>query len=394
MDTSEEKKVVWSFFDDLFRSLSYDIGNPHAGNPAIPVYFSIGDFGSTDTKSLPPLIDVTRAKCAVVFVLLDSEFRKAPDEWNEFFNEMRERAKNSATDLRLLPIARSDDGNLRMDIQRLDLVPVAPVYAHRRHSRSPIKDVARFFRINAMIMAIKAIRENSENKRPIEIFISYARRDGEDVANNLRREIDEYSGLKAVVDTLAFGPGTTVYGTSVEKKLMASSCVVIFQTASYSNRLWCQREALLAKRCEIPMIVVGMRDGLERRGCDSLTNCPHLDLKGGIEDRYEEIVELAVSEILRIAHHRSRSAALLELAGIDPQRVEILVRKPELLRLIDLVAANNQADGEGRRLRDLVLHPDPALREHELNVLKTVDPKLQFLTPSTILVDSIQTEAK
>ena len=388
-------KVEWSFLDDLFRCLSYDIGSPHAGNPAIPVYFSIGDFNSSGKASLPPLIKVSLTQRTVVLVLLDSGFRKATSKWTEFFNEMRKHSQSSNNQLMFIPMARTDDGQLGMDIRRLGLGAVAPIYLRTGDDRyRESKDARRFFRISAMIVAIQAICRNPESRQllDVSIFISYAKRDGEDIANRLRQAFDEYPGICALVDSRVVTPGDSVDGNSLEQKLAASTCVVVCQTATYADRLWCQREALLAKRSDVPLIVVDLRDGLERRGCDSLTNCPRLKFSGAIDSHVGDIVELAVSEILRIAHHRSRSVALLAPAGIDSQRVEVLVRAPELVRLIDLVATNTEAVREGRRPRDLLLHPDPPLREHELNMLRMVDPSFQFRTPSNVLIDSVTRE--
>jgi hypothetical protein len=147
-----------------------------------------------------------------------------------------------------------------------------------------------------------------------------------------------------------------------------------------------------AKKCDAPIIVVEMLGGLERHGWAGLANCPRLRLSGGIDCDFEEIVEIAVSETLRIAHHRSRSAAMLAFAGIDPGRVEVVPRTPDLLRLVGLVASNAEAVRLKRRPKDLILHPDPRLLEDELSVLRMVDPNFQFLTPSTIIIDTVTTE--
>jgi len=390
--TTESGTVKWTFVDELFRCLSYDIGSSHAANPAIPVYFSIGEFGPDDASSPPPLIDIVRARRTIVFVLLDSGFRRATGRWTKFFGDMRRRAQESSNDLLFIPMARADDGQLRRDIQRLGLGTVAPVYAYMGDERfQQLNNAARFFRISAMIAAIQALCSSPGDKRSIDVFISYARRDGERVAHRLRDAVAVYPGIGAIVDSMAFSAGAPVDAGLLEQKLVASTCVVVFQTNSYADRVWCRREALLAQRCDAPIIVVEMFDGLERRGWLGLANCPRLKMSGGIDGDYEEIVEFVVSETLRIAHHRSRSAAMLSLAGIDPQRVEILARTPELVRLVGLVASNAEAVRLGHRPKDLILYPDPPLPEDELNVLRMVDPNFQFLTPSTILIETVAT---
>ena len=54
---------------------------------------------------------------------------------------------------------------------------------------------------------------------------------------------------------MAFSPGSTVDGDSLERRLAESDCVVVCQSASYEGRVWCQREALLAKKVDVPLIV-------------------------------------------------------------------------------------------------------------------------------------------
>jgi hypothetical protein len=304
---------------------------------------------------------------------------------------MRRHSHDPANGLLFIPMARTDDGQLRSDIRRMGLGTAAPVYARPGDDRQ-LKDVARYFRISAMIVAIQALSRNSGTRQPIDVFISYARRDGEEVADQLRQAFARYPGVTAIVDSMAFSHGVSVDGTMLEQRLSESTCVVILQTASYANREWCRREALLAKRSDVPMIVVEMLDGLERRSLPSLTNCPHFRTSGQVESHLEEIVELAVAESLRIAHHRARSVATLVTSGIDPHRVEILVRTPEFIRLVDLVASNDGAVRQGRLPRDLVLYPDPPLVEDELRMLRMVDPNFQFLTPSTVLLNTAGTE--
>jgi hypothetical protein len=126
---TESGKVQWNFSEDLFRCLSHEIGNPNASNPAIQVYFSIGDFASSGDTSPPPIIDVALAQRTIVFVLLDSGFRRSPDRWADFFKRMRANVKLD-DDLRFIPMARSDDGQLRKDIKRLGLGNRAPLYGH------------------------------------------------------------------------------------------------------------------------------------------------------------------------------------------------------------------------------------------------------------------------
>jgi hypothetical protein len=391
--TNESGTVEWTFFDELFRCFSYDIGSSRAANPAIPVYFSIGEFAPDDASSPPPLIDIARTRRTLVFVLLDSGFRKATDRWTRFFADMRRRAQDSSNELLFIPMARVDDGQLRRDILRLGLGTVAPVCAYLGDERcQQLNDAARFFRVSAMIAAIQALRSKPDGKQPIDVFISYARRDGESVAHRLRDAVAGYPGIGAIIDSMAFSPGASVDADLLEEKLAASTCVVVFQTNSYADRVWCRREALLAKKCDAPIIVVELLGGLERRGWLGLANCPRFRMSGEIDCDFKEIVEIAVSETLRIAHHRSRSAAMLALAGIDPHRVEVLPRTPDLLRLVGLVASNAQAVRLDRRPKDLILHPDPPLPEDELSVLRMVDPNFQFLTPSTIIIDTVTTE--
>jgi hypothetical protein len=194
--TAESDKIEWNFFDDLFRCLSYDIGSSLGANPAIPVYFSIGDFGPFDAVSPPPLINIALAQRTVVLVLLDSGFRKATSYWAEFFREMRKRSRNPDSDLLFIPMACTDDGQLRRDIQRIGLGTVAPVYARPGDDRCrQSKDAARYFRIWAMIVAIQTISRSLSSKQSVDVFISYARRDGEDVADRLRQAFVRYPTL-------------------------------------------------------------------------------------------------------------------------------------------------------------------------------------------------------
>jgi len=385
---NEAGKVEWRFFDELFRCFSYDIGSPHAANPAIPVYFSIGDFGGDDQSSPPPLIDVARARSTIVFVLLDSGFRRATESWAGFFGKMRKRAQESSRTIRFIPMARANDGHLSRDLQRLGLGLIAPLYpqGHDKRQQQP-NDVARFFRISAMVAAIQALCSDPKSM-PISLFISYTRRDGEQIAHQLSTAV-QHLGIGAVIDSKAFDPGVPIEVDLLAQKLAAATCMVVLLTNAYSSRVWCRREMLLAKGRGVPIVVVDMLSDLDRVG-PHFANCPFL--KMGQDVDFDRIVELAVSEALRVSHHKSRSAAILALAGIDPQRVEVLSQAPELPSLVDLAARNAEAVDAEHKPKDLILYPDPPLLEDELSLLRKVDPKFQFLTPTTIFLTTAATE--
>ncbi|CAN7218652.1 toll/interleukin-1 receptor domain-containing protein [Mesorhizobium sp. LjNodule214] len=391
--TTESGKVEWSFLEDLFRCLSYDIGSREAANPEVPVYFSIGRFGTSDEASQPPLIDCMLAQRILVLVLLEPEFRRGASQWVEFFNEQRKHAQKANKEILFVPMARADDGQLRRDIHRLGLGTIAPVYARSNDGQSQqTRDSTRYFRISAMIAAIQTLRQASAAKQSIDVFLSYAKRDGAYVPELLRQAFSKYPGVNAIVDSMAFSPGVSVSGDLLEQKLAASDCVVVCQTTSYSSRIWCQREALLAKRTDVPMIVVDMRDGLDRLDTGIFANCPQLRVSEPIEGHLDKILELAISEVLRAEHHRHRSAAIIVAAGVDPERVEILTRPPELSILVELVARNAEAVRQGNRPRDVILHPNPPLRDYEVNMLRMIGENFQFSTPSTIITNTLASE--
>jgi hypothetical protein len=199
-------------------------------------------------------------------------------------------------------------------------------------------------------------------------------------------------GIEVVYDDSVFKDGETIDPEALLKLLPESTCVLIYQTSSYAERLWCQQEALLAGRSGIPMIVVEKRLGFQRRGGDIPANCPCLKLTEGIGGWAAEVVELTVSEILRILHHQARSTELLTAAGIDPAGVEILGRSPQLLNMVDVIIGNRDALEQGRPPKNLIVHPDPPLYGYELEILDAFDT-FQFVTPGTIPIACLATQA-
>lgn len=145
---------------------------------------------------------------------------------------------------------------------------------------------------------------------------------------------------------------------------------MVIHDDDYSDDQTCLIDLLAAKECGLPLIEVMALERGTARSSRALGNLPAVVWSG---DSQQACVERALCEWIKACVFLDQAEAVRKLARL-PDCVA-LSRPPETVdvstRRVDHAAG------------DLIFHPDPELAIRERRLLMSVNPRLQFLTPTT-----------
>ena len=235
--------------------------------------------------------------------------------------------------------------------------------------------------LHIAIRAIHLLREDkvpvdvSQDRRaPVQFFFSHAKADlGSSEADPVRQVEDAIKELPIDpwFDAADIQPGGE-FGEAIQEGIEGSSIILSFVTDSYSSRPWCRREILAAKQRDIPILVVDALSTGEPRNFPYLGNVPTVHWSGKDPTvETQRIVSRALREALRFRHNQALLKAQRKggetILASPPEAVMLAWRRAEPGRVVTY------------------LYPDPPLTDPELQVLRSLQPGADFVTPFTLL---------
>jgi len=208
---------------------------------------------------------------------------------------------------------------------------------------------------------------------PIKLFISHAKDDGEDLAIQFRNHIYSNTKLKAFFDANDIADGHQ-FEQEITKHI-DHSAFVIFNTDIYSDREWCRKEIIIAKRYRCPIIgVIDIKKG-ERRSFPYSGNFPTITWN----NNFEEIINLILSQVISDKYNELYLKSIVKMYDLGKHySCLVLPKAPELFNYIDI----ENLKKENKEVKSLiVLYPDPPIGIEELSLLNDVDKNIKFITP-------------
>lgn len=213
--------------------------------------------------------------------------------------------------------------------------------------------------------------EHSGRKPPVQLFISYARKDGSHKANALRNYIVGTTTIDTFLD---------VHNVQIEEQiepriknaLNRNTALIVIQTDEYANREWCRNEVITAKTKGVPMVVVNDLKQGERRSFPYLGNVPTIRWDGN----FQRIVDLAMVQILqRRFANMTNDLEVKNYEFLEKFHCTSLGHSPELFDFVTIRKNKHPIKPP------IALYPDPPIGLVEINLLKEIDPGIQFITP-------------
>lgn len=142
-----------------------------------------------------------------------------------------------------------------------------------------------------------------------------------------------------------------------------SNALLMIRTDLYASREWTQREVLVAKRHDVPVVALHAVRGQEDRGSFLMDHVPLVACApGDPQPAIETALNRLVDEALKKALWKAQRVYLQE-HGFD----WLPAHAPEPTTLVAWLA-ENQAGGDDPRI--LVIHPDPPLGPPEYEVVE------------------------
>lgn len=383
-------RIVWNrdFADggDLARrvysSMCRDVERPASRGLGIPVYFHSGI--TPNAAGLPDALDLDAAESTVVVTFLDSSIR-ANAEWRDCIRAIESRIASSGKRHLFLPIACEDRVlNLVEKTNCIRLYKVPSAEMPGRLVSALTHELARLLLAKSTDVPTDNFGTLEKSYAPVKLFLSHSKHGpgGTSIAMELR----DYGRQHLPVATF-YDSNDIAAGHDFEKEILANvaeSAMVVVRTDTYSDRSWCRKEVLAAKRYGCPILVVDAITIGEERLFPYIGNAPSVRWLFGSPQRCEVVIDAALREVLRNAHFIEHVATVKKAGYLADTSVEIATA-PEVLTYLNLV----QASRCDRSKPSVLLYPDPPLGDEEVEVIENLNPSnITITTPTDIAISS------
>jgi hypothetical protein len=366
-----EFKEGKEYAQNIFNTYSGENGNLTHAKYDIPVHYRTLPYNNQTFAEIPFSESDKNA-----LILLVDEHMFNDSNWTGAIDKI---LKSKPAKTRVFPISFSD---YAFDINPEHLSPIqfietkqkGPCSGNDIESNDKIIKYRLLESISKLLFNVKDDYDTEvHSDPPIKLFISHAKKDGKDLAIQFRDYIYSTTKLKAFFDANDIADGHQF--EQEIKRHIDHSAFVIFNTDEYSDREWCRKEVIIAKRYRCPIIgVMDIKKG-ERRSFPYSGNFPTITWN----DNFEEIINLILSQVISDKYNELFLKSIVKMYDLDVHySCLVLPKAPELFNYIDIenFKANKK---EVKSL--IVLYPDPPIGIEELNLLNDVDKKIKFITP-------------
>lgn len=358
------------YAENVFSAFCRNLQNPLGRSSNIPVYFrSVVDKDS----GVPIDIQYEEADKNAILLLVDDKMFE-DSAWQTYIQNL---VKHKHTNTRVFPVAFS---NYSYAIDNENLIKIQFIKAKDISGADEDETISNrwefiksrlFHDIARQLLNEEPVYNVSKtDDPPVKLFLSHAKKDGEDIAKMFRDHIESNSKLDTFFDTNDIADGHA-FDDQIKKHL-EKSAVIIFNTDEYSNREWCRREVIIAKRYRCPILcVLNIKDG-EIRSFPYSGNVPTIIWNNNME----EIINQTLIQVINNTYSFQLLEKIKNLYSVD--NALVLPKAPELFNYIDI------EEMKKKKLSNddlVVLYPEPPLGIEEIILLNDIDSKITFITP-------------
>lgn len=359
-----------STYGDIYKLLCRDANHPFEDGLDIPVYLRTGD--DEQMHDIKP-ISLDNTDRTFVLVLVDDKMY-CSDVWKKYLGGVVALEHNNPDKVQIVCVELSkyafDIGHGLSDKQFIRLKSFS------------IQDNWKEFQTRLFDNIIRFILGRELTK--LKIFISHSKKDENKIGLKRAIEFRGYIRSKTKLDSF-FDASDILDGQDFENQIRNNaageqSLLVILNSNTYSEREWCQKEVLFAKKNKIPAIAVSLLDGEVKRSFPYISNIPYIRFN----DNWDDVLIL----ILRTALDQYSQAQYLanlhgEMDEPDRNTFQTLPFSPEAYSYVYEELASN------------IIYPEPPLTKDELDVLKKIaGNEKQFLTPMQLLAQTVNLKGK
>lgn len=333
--------------------------------PGIPVFYK---------SNVKNKINLNDSLHTVVFVLVEDEM-VVDSEWNEFLKDLwTENDGIDESNHRIYPVSLSKNAFNIEYINRINFI--------RLHEIPEEERIKKFIgcathEISRLLMDQPRVsKDDGLSTSPVSLFLSHAKRDGENLAKSIKDYIHDQTPLKTFFDANDIAAGHSFSSEITQSIKLSETALLIIHTDTYSSRDWCKREVIHAKLSNIPIVVVNIVSVGESRSFPYMGNVPTIRWDGS-EEVISDIIDTTLMEILRHLYVKKHLQSLTSVYGVS-DKVHTISHHPELMSFVNIL--KNEEDKNILT----VLYPDPPVGYDELQLLHSIKPKFRFLTPTML----------
>jgi hypothetical protein len=352
------------------------------------VYFHSGE--TPIAAGLPDSLDLEQAESTVVVALLDDSIR-GDSQWRNCIKELETRLAGSNNRHLFLPIACEDRVlGLVEKTNCIRLYKIAPTDMPDKLVSALTHELARLLLKKSSDVRTDTFGTLDKSYAPVKLFLSHSKHGLEGIA--IAMELRDYGRQHLPVATF-YDSNDIAPGYDFEKEIVANvaeSAMIVVHTNTYSDRPWCRKEILAAKRHGCPVLVVNAVTVGEERLFPYLGNAPSVRWLFDSLRRCEAVIDAALREVLRNVYFLEHVNTVKKAGYLAGTSVEIATA-PEMLTYLNLVHAK-KCD---RAKRSVLLYPDPPLGDEEVEVLEELNPSnINVTTPTAIAVEPDPTRSE
>ena len=372
--------VIWhpafvagkAYAEGLFGLLARDVADPLSQGLGIPVFFRSVP---TEPGGAPIDIDFEAAKRTTVVALVDDELL-SDSVWRKYLASLAEKAQAPGRSHFFLPVAFSKSAlslekASNLHFIRLDLQPPEAQVEYLEASV-----------LHALCRRLAQVSEPASGAAPapLKVFLSHAKKDGDEAAKEIQKRLQSPHGLESFYDTEDMPHGFE-FDREIDCALNDTRTMLLaIQTDTFASSGWCRREVLRAKEHGRPVLVVdALRQG-EARSFPYMGNVPTVRWAPENPDFWRALLRGLLVEALRFLYvpEDLTTLAVLCAPGSCPLS---LPHAPEALTFLHRLKSHPPPEGT-----KLVVYPDPPMSPEELALVQIPAPTLIFATPATLYV--------
>lgn len=343
---SDEAIKVYEY---IYKLLCKNSDKPLERGICIPVYLN-----TNDSENKIADIDFDKADLNIVIALVDL-FMYSSQEWDDYVRNISKESQTVNSNVKLLPVALTDYASDFAGLNKINII---------KYGDNNVFNHTSDFEIRLYDFIISALKQKSNE--PLQIFISHAKKDGKEKADELKSYIAMNTKLRYFYDANSIKDGVNF--SNVINKNGENSLLVVLNSDAYSERDWCQREIINAKENECPILLVEMIKNGTDRLFPYIGNVPCVSYKN---NSWENVLQI----LLRTALQCTYQSRFLDYIACSRKYKNLrkLPCVPEIFT-VSKIKENN------------VLYPEPPLGFAEKELLQNRYPYKKFYT-SSCLVD-------
>ncbi len=363
----QDFEAGYLYAKEIYTHFTRDILDPASRGIGIPVLFP------SEYKGFEHKLKINFDKTERVAIVLFIEEKMLLDaEWHLYIKQLQDRCDKDSKYI-IYPVALSKSSYK---------LPVDSVKS-KNYIRLFEKNSTDKFKYLIFILAHELCRflygieriseiENNQSPPPVKLFLSHAKVDGLKITKSIWEYIKLDTPLDDFFDAQDIAPG---YDFASEIKASIPNCMLlVIHTDKYSSRDWCRKEILLSKEFSIPILVLDCLDRHESRSFPYMANVQTLRIKENEGTYYQEILSVALKEVLRYLYQSLHIRFVLDSCNLHISTKNILCYPPELFSLVRTIDKNEK----------IIVYPDPPLSSQELALLRQYRSDFQFSTPTIL----------